>query len=248
MTCGIYAIINKETGKMYIGQSVNIERRFHQHRYGKGKNVCYIDNAILKYGKDNFDYVILFECSEKELDSEEQKFIKLYGTYKTGYNCTWGGDFNPAKLPEVRKKISEKNKGRKWSEEQRQKMSKLKTGFKHTEEAIEKIRQASMGRYWTEEQKQRMSKNRMEDGNPMWNKNHTFTHNFLLSQQRNTTGYYRVSKEKRNNSQGFTYKYQYYVKGGKKRIVSVNIDELRKKVINQGLLWIDYSKVTLIEI
>ena len=93
-----------------------------------------------------------------------------------------------------------------------------------------------------------MSYNRMKQGNPMWNHHHSFKHNLELSKQRNTTGYYRVSTEKRDNAQGFTYKYQYYVKGGKKRIVSTDIDKLRKKVIKQGLLWIEYSKVTLIEI
>lgn len=248
MTCGIYAIINKKTGKMYIGQSIHIERRFQEHKRGKGKNTCYVDNAISKYGKDAFDYVILLECSKSELDAEEQKFIKLYATYKQGYNRTWGGDFNPSKLPEVREKISKSNKNRKWTKEQKEHMSKIKTGFRHTEEAKRKISEAGKGRKHSKETIQLLSKNRMNEGNPMWNKHHSFQHNLELSKQRNTTGYYRVSKEKRNNSQGFTWKYQYYVNGGKKRIVSVNIDKLKEKVISKGLLWIDYSKVTLIEV
>ena len=28
MTCGIYMIKNKKTGQIYIGQSVNIEKRY----------------------------------------------------------------------------------------------------------------------------------------------------------------------------------------------------------------------------
>jgi hypothetical protein len=55
--CGIYQITNKINNKIYIGQSIDIERRWNQHMYGKGSVV--LMNAITKYGLDNFEFKIL---------------------------------------------------------------------------------------------------------------------------------------------------------------------------------------------
>ena len=48
---GIYKITNKKNGKMYIGQSNNIKRRFYEHCRN---NEILIDKAIQKYGKEEF--------------------------------------------------------------------------------------------------------------------------------------------------------------------------------------------------
>lgn len=137
MTCGIYSITNKETGKMYIGQSIDIERRFRNHIIS-GSPKSYIDRSIKKHGKESFDFKIILRCDESELLDEESKFIKLFGTYKNGYNLTWGGEINPSKCPEIAKKISESNKGEKaywygknFSEQMKLKMSRKKnsTGY-----------------------------------------------------------------------------------------------------------------------
>jgi len=120
MTCGIYCITNQINGKQYIGQSKHIERRFNEHKTYNNNSV--IHNAISKYGEDNFTFEILLECSEEELPNEEEKFIKLYGTYKQGYNCTWGGEIPPTKCPEIRNKISQTMKGHFTSEETKKKI------------------------------------------------------------------------------------------------------------------------------
>jgi len=54
---GIYQIINKINGKIYIGQSIDIERRWNQHRYGKGSII--LRNAIKKYGVESFEFEVL---------------------------------------------------------------------------------------------------------------------------------------------------------------------------------------------
>lgn len=130
MTCGIYAIINKKTGKIYIGQSIHIERRFKEHIYQKEPS-SHIDRSIGKYGKDSFDFKILYECDESELDIEEKKFINLYGTYHKGYNLTRGGEISPAKHPEIAKKISLSHMGKKIPHERKLKYSEYSnnTGF-----------------------------------------------------------------------------------------------------------------------
>ena len=86
---GIYKITNKISGKTYIGQSHNIERRLKEHKYKKD---IPIELAIQKYGVENFIFEVLEECSLEELDEKEKYYINLYNTYKgSGYNCNEGG-------------------------------------------------------------------------------------------------------------------------------------------------------------
>ena len=56
---------------------------------------------------------------------------------------------------------------------------------------------------------------------------------------RNSTGYYRVFKEKdKTTSQGFKWRYSYYDNNGKKkRLSSVDLNTLKEKVLSMGLTW-----------
>ena len=86
---GIYKIVNKLSGKTYIGQSNDIERRLKEHKYKKDIPV---EIAIQKYGVENFLFEVVEECSIEELDEKEKYYIQLYNTYKgNGYNCNEGG-------------------------------------------------------------------------------------------------------------------------------------------------------------
>lgn len=60
-----------------------------------------------------------------------------------------------------------------------------------------------------------------------------------LSEQRNNTGYYRVSKIKCSEcKQGFTWRYRYIDDEKVRRTIeSVDIDKLQQKVLEKGLLW-----------
>ena len=89
MTCGIYSIKNKITGQLYIGQSVNIERRWKEH-ITKRKDKSYIDRAINKYGKDNFIFSIIEEVEKEKLNDREFFWINKYKTYTNikHYNLT----------------------------------------------------------------------------------------------------------------------------------------------------------------
>lgn len=53
---GIYKIINNVNNKIYVGQSIDINRRFKEHiRTSKlNKDTMPIHKAIYKYGIDNF--------------------------------------------------------------------------------------------------------------------------------------------------------------------------------------------------
>lgn len=81
---GIYKITNKINNKIYIGQSVHIHRRFLEHCRN---NKTAIDAAIAEYGKENFLFEIIEECSKEELNQKEQYWIQYYNSVVPyGYN------------------------------------------------------------------------------------------------------------------------------------------------------------------
>ena len=90
---GIYKITNKITNQCYIGQSIDIVRRWRAHKLAaENKTIdapLYI--AIREYGLKNFELEILVECQPKELNSLEKEYICLYDSYNNGYNQTSGG-------------------------------------------------------------------------------------------------------------------------------------------------------------
>ena len=61
-----------------------------------------------------------------------------------------------------------------------------------------------------------------------------------------STNYFRVQKKKRKDcKQGFYWEYQYYENGKRYFISSVNLEKLKEKVLNKGLLWIEFNKEDL---
>ena len=74
--CGIYKITNQINGKCYIGQSVNIAKRWAEHRCkatSKGSEgfESHFYRSIRKYGLENFSFEILEECLREELNKKE---------------------------------------------------------------------------------------------------------------------------------------------------------------------------------
>lgn len=66
-----------------------------------------------------------------------------------------------------------------------------------------------------------------------------------ISLARNKTGYRNVSINRRSiYKQGFIYRYRYYEDGKHKAIYSVNIDNLREKVLAKGLVWEQFEEAT----
>ena len=91
--CGIYKIINKINNKIYVGQSVNIQKRWYQHLYDANhRPMIGIDQAIKKYGAKNFQCELIEECSADELNDKEIYWIEKLNTFKgEGYNNSIGG-------------------------------------------------------------------------------------------------------------------------------------------------------------
>jgi len=84
MSQGIYKITNLINDKTYIGQSVNIEKRWGQHiRYSKNKKTKEYSfplyNSIRKHGTDNFKFEILeLVPNKKDLTKKEKYYYNLY--------------------------------------------------------------------------------------------------------------------------------------------------------------------------
>lgn len=104
MSCGIYKITNQINGKVYIGQSIAIEKRFTKHR-NEGFNPnsksyeLPLYKGIRKYGLENFTFEILELCSPNELSSREMFFIEKFKSFEKshGYNICIG-EITPIKL------------------------------------------------------------------------------------------------------------------------------------------------------
>ena len=93
----IYKITNKVNGKSYIGQTrKTVEERFNQHvRDAMNGHGFYIQNAIRKYGVENFSVEVLATAEDiDELNRLEEYYIRKFNTVDLGYNLSYGGYSN----------------------------------------------------------------------------------------------------------------------------------------------------------
>jgi group I intron endonuclease len=97
---GIYKIINPK-GKIYIGQSINIERRFREYNRLQCSQSKKIYNSLKKYGVDKHTFKIIEECSLDQLDNKEEYWILFYDSHIKGLNIklsskpSWTGKKRP---------------------------------------------------------------------------------------------------------------------------------------------------------
>lgn len=110
---GIYGIKNKINGNIYIGQSIKIERRWTAHKAdlkkNKHPNQCLL-NSYNKYGKDNFEFLILEQCEKEELNSLEESWINKFPKSKLFNRNFHITDLRGEKNPFFGKKHSIKTK------------------------------------------------------------------------------------------------------------------------------------------
>lgn len=109
VTGQIYYIVNKTTGKGYVGQAVSHRKNRGRYRpFGymgrfkdhiseaicntKKKQCTYLNNAIRLYGADAFEVRLLHTCSKEDMNQWETHYIEsLNSLYPNGYNLTRGG-------------------------------------------------------------------------------------------------------------------------------------------------------------
>lgn len=86
--CGIYKITSP-TGKIYIGQSINIKRRFRTYNKPSGaKGQASLENSFKKYGVENHQFDIIEYCSIEDLNCSERFWQDQFDVIgKNGLNC-----------------------------------------------------------------------------------------------------------------------------------------------------------------
>lgn len=132
----IYVIENTQNDKKYVGQTTKtIEERFKTHKYNArillGQCRC-IENAIHKYGEENFTIKLVKECLISELNFWEDFYIKEFSTIvPNGYNLMTGGGNGRVHNQETKDKMSQSRLGKKFSED-----TKIKIGEKHKNKKV----------------------------------------------------------------------------------------------------------------
>ena len=115
-------------GKVYIG----ITCQKPEYRWNKGKHYRkqpLIFNAIMKYGWDNIEHIILFDgLSKEDAETKEVELISLYDSTnrEKGYNIENGGNSTGKHSEETKKKMS----------------AGIKNAYKNTEYKEKKIAEA----------------------------------------------------------------------------------------------------------
>lgn len=112
----IYAHINKQNNKVYIGQTIrepNIRFGNNGNNYKHSRNTLFY-NAIQKYGWNNFEHKIIYTIENESKDDlllalnslEEQEILKYNSCNREyGYNVESGGK-NTSKSDKTKQKIS----------------------------------------------------------------------------------------------------------------------------------------------
>ncbi len=87
MTCGIYTLSFRDTEKLYVGQSLNIEDRFMDHCYLMSHNMSSkkLNEAYSKFGLP-ISLDIEKVCTSAELAIYEQYYINIWDSVNNGFN------------------------------------------------------------------------------------------------------------------------------------------------------------------
>jgi len=94
---GIYEIVNDTTGERYIGQSINLESRFRNHKrnlhLGRHRNPQLQRAWDQCAGRSNLRFSILeIVDDEEDLDDREKHYIEKYNSINAGYNRMMPGE------------------------------------------------------------------------------------------------------------------------------------------------------------
>jgi len=171
---GIYKIACRTNGKLYVGSSVNVGRRWYEHKSmlkNGSHHSPYLQHSWDKYGEEDFDFNFLEKVVDKEklIDREQFWIDKTQSANKKkGFNVSpvanspLGRKHTPETIA-LLSVIASQRVGRKMSPQAKQNMSlaavkrnlskeyleKQKAshlGKKHMPEAKEKIRRSKLGK------------------------------------------------------------------------------------------------------
>jgi len=148
LNSGVYGIFSKIDDRVYIGSATNFDLRKKTH-FDKLKSNVHVNkplqNFVNKYGIENVEFKIIAKCPSEYCIKLEQFFLN---NFDNKFNI---------------RLIAESNFGLKFSDETKEKMSKVRKGkavrgygFTITEETKSKMREAGKNKIFTEEHKQNL--------------------------------------------------------------------------------------------
>lgn len=156
----IYKATNKIDGKEYVGQTIyTLRTRRREHERAAGHKKDYFHNAINKYGKLNFYWLVIdYANDQNKLNEKEVFYIKKFRSFidfedSNGYNLILGSNVSES----TKNKLSEAGKNREVSKETRAKLSKASTDRKHSLETKKKIAMSMTGKKRSNETKLKIS-------------------------------------------------------------------------------------------
>lgn len=158
----IYVIRNSINDKVYVGQTSKFSQRKAGHLYSARRGdqrSLYV--AMREFGVDKFAFELLEECVDPHVASQrEEHWVKHFDAFNAGYNLTNGGGYHVG------------NRGRKFSEEHKRKISEAHKGKTFSEETRRKIGRATSkrlrenhpmrGKHFSDEALSNMRKGRRE--------------------------------------------------------------------------------------
>ena len=157
--------IESPSGKIYIGQTINIINRKSCYKRMQCKTQPIIYNSLKKYGWEQHKFEIIekhiLNIDKKILNEREIFWIDFYNSFgKNGMNCNKGGNgqIGYVTSEETKQKLRNANLGKKLSQSTKDKISKnnsrwnkgkkYKTGKTKiiSEETKQKLRNANLGK------------------------------------------------------------------------------------------------------
>jgi group I intron endonuclease len=142
----IYVIRNSVDNRAYVGQTTDFAQRKAGHVYSaKRGDHRPLYQAMREFGVDQFSFDIIEECNDPRIASQrEEHWVTHFDSFNNGFNLTQGGGYHVG------------NKGRKFTEEHKKKISEAHKGKIVSDETRKKIGEASRDRVLSEETKRRI--------------------------------------------------------------------------------------------
>lgn len=172
---GVYIIVNSVNNKVYVGSSLDIKKRWKDHKWFLSHNKHHNPHLQLawnKYGAIVFEFSILeVESNPSLLLEAEQRWMQWFGCCDrlrgyNSYSCA-GSSYGYKASEETRKKCSERNK-RAWADlESREKRIKAIKEAHNTPLAIAKRSEISKHNWQKPEYREKIIK---AHSNPEWKK------------------------------------------------------------------------------